>query len=57
MELSVELSNRIEKKRKEMIITAGIYGFSDSLTIKASQELDSLLNALTLRYCKKIKSS
>ncbi|CAH0205867.1 hypothetical protein SRABI96_02048 [Peribacillus sp. Bi96] len=37
---------RIEEKRQEMIKLAAIYGFTSFLTIQASQELDTLLNAL-----------
>ncbi|MFJ7680715.1 Spo0E family sporulation regulatory protein-aspartic acid phosphatase [Peribacillus butanolivorans] len=38
---------RIEEKRREMIKLAADYGFTSLLTVQASQELDSLLNALT----------
>ncbi|MET1177750.1 aspartyl-phosphate phosphatase Spo0E family protein [Peribacillus simplex] len=38
---------KIEEKRKEMINLAAIYGLSSLLTVQASQELDTLLNALT----------
>ncbi|MFF2286829.1 Spo0E family sporulation regulatory protein-aspartic acid phosphatase [Peribacillus butanolivorans] len=38
---------RIEEKRREMIKLAADYGFTSLLTIQASQELDSLLNAIT----------
>ncbi|MBF0708111.1 MULTISPECIES: aspartyl-phosphate phosphatase Spo0E family protein [Bacillales] len=36
----------IEKKRKEMFEVAGRYGFASERTIRCSQELDRLLNAL-----------
>ncbi|MBN8207146.1 MULTISPECIES: aspartyl-phosphate phosphatase Spo0E family protein [Bacillales] len=36
----------IEKKRKEMFDIAGRYGFASEKTIRCSQELDRLLNAL-----------
>ncbi|WP_226658628.1 aspartyl-phosphate phosphatase Spo0E family protein [Pseudalkalibacillus hwajinpoensis] len=36
----------IEKKRKEMFDMAGRYGFASERTIRCSQELDRLLNAL-----------
>jgi hypothetical protein len=44
----------IEKKRQEMIRIAGVWGFTSQETIKASQELDSLLNSvlLTDKYMK-----
>ncbi|SFC01310.1 Spo0E like sporulation regulatory protein [Bacillus sp. OV322] len=44
----------IEKKRQEMIRIAGVWGFTSQETIKASQELDSLLNMvlLTDKYIK-----
>ncbi|OIK13591.1 hypothetical protein BIV59_05065 [Bacillus sp. MUM 13] len=44
----------IEKKRQEMIRIAGVWGFTSQETIKASQELDSLLNSvlLTDKYIK-----
>ncbi|MGE7764222.1 Spo0E family sporulation regulatory protein-aspartic acid phosphatase [Peribacillus sp. NPDC096540] len=38
---------RIEEKRREMIKLAADYGFTSLLTVQASQELDSLLNAIT----------
>lgn len=38
---------RIEEKRKEMMELANIFGINSLLTIQASQELDTLLNALT----------
>ncbi|WHY57967.1 aspartyl-phosphate phosphatase Spo0E family protein [Peribacillus simplex] len=38
---------KVEEKRKEMINLAAIYGLSSLLTVQASQELDTLLNALT----------
>lgn len=38
---------RIEEKRKEMIKLAADYGFTSWITVQASQELDSLLNAST----------
>ncbi|MBK5497845.1 MULTISPECIES: aspartyl-phosphate phosphatase Spo0E family protein [Peribacillus] len=37
---------RIEEKRREMIKLAADYGFTSLLTVQASQELDSLLNAI-----------
>ncbi len=39
----------IEKKRKEMFDIAGRYGFASEKTIRCSQELDRLLNALMHR--------
>ncbi|MCA0987725.1 aspartyl-phosphate phosphatase Spo0E family protein [Guptibacillus algicola] len=39
----------IEKKRKEMFDIAGRYGFASEKTIRCSQELDRLLNALMQR--------
>lgn len=43
------LTNKmIEEKRKEMIKLALDYGYTSHLAVKASQELDSLLNALCL---------
>ncbi len=36
----------IEEKRKEMFDIAGRYGFASERTIRCSQELDRLLNAL-----------
>ncbi|CAH0232745.1 MULTISPECIES: aspartyl-phosphate phosphatase Spo0E family protein [Peribacillus] len=38
---------KVEEKRKEMINLAAIYGLTSLLTVQASQELDTLLNALT----------
>ncbi|MFJ7829804.1 Spo0E family sporulation regulatory protein-aspartic acid phosphatase [Peribacillus sp. NPDC097284] len=38
---------KIEEKRKEMIMLAKNYGLTSRMTIQASQELDSLLNAVT----------
>ncbi|MGE6378961.1 Spo0E family sporulation regulatory protein-aspartic acid phosphatase [Peribacillus muralis] len=38
---------RIEEKRQEMIELAENFGINSLLTIQASQELDTLLNALT----------
>ncbi|MFD4928250.1 aspartyl-phosphate phosphatase Spo0E family protein [Peribacillus butanolivorans] len=40
---------RIEEKRREMIKLAADYGFTSLLTVQASQELDSLLNAITYK--------
>ncbi|MGE7602143.1 aspartyl-phosphate phosphatase Spo0E family protein [Peribacillus sp. NPDC097675] len=39
--------DKIEEKRKEMIKLATNYGFTSRLAVQASQELDSLLNAVT----------
>ncbi|MFJ7747356.1 aspartyl-phosphate phosphatase Spo0E family protein [Peribacillus sp. NPDC097295] len=42
---------KIEEKRKEMIMLATNYGFTSRITVQASQELDSLLNAVNpVRY-------
>ncbi|MGY3315692.1 hypothetical protein ACV242_004188 [Peribacillus simplex] len=38
---------KVEEKRQEMIKLAAIYGLTSLLTVQASQELDTLLNALT----------
>jgi hypothetical protein len=35
----------IEEKRTEMMFLAGLLGYTNLDTIKASQELDSLMNA------------
>jgi Spo0E like sporulation regulatory protein len=40
----------IEEKRQEMIRLALDYGYSSHIAVQASQELDSLLNAVTLKY-------
>ncbi|WP_350301836.1 aspartyl-phosphate phosphatase Spo0E family protein [Peribacillus frigoritolerans] len=37
---------RIEEKRQEMFKLAASYGLTSLLTVQASQELDTLLNAL-----------
>ena len=42
---------KIEEKRKEMIMLASNYGFTSRITVQASQELDSLLNAVTSVKC------
>ncbi len=38
---------RVEEKREEMIKLAASYGLTSLLTVQASQELDTLLNALS----------
>ncbi|MDQ0217351.1 aspartyl-phosphate phosphatase Spo0E family protein [Peribacillus cavernae] len=38
----------IEKKRQEMIDLADAFGYTNPDTIKASQELDKLMNAIVL---------
>ncbi|WP_017756288.1 aspartyl-phosphate phosphatase Spo0E family protein [Calidifontibacillus oryziterrae] len=40
---------QIERKRKEMLELAAIYGINNQLTIQCSQELDQLLNKLDQR--------
>lgn len=40
----------IEEKRQEMIKLALDYGYSSHIAVQASQELDSLLNTITLKY-------
>lgn len=47
------LRQQIEKKRKEMIDLAAIYGINSSVTIQCSQELDILLNLLDRKLYKK----
>ena len=42
-------NNMIEEKRQEIIRLALIYGYTSHLAIQASQELDSLLNAVLLK--------
>lgn len=37
---------KVEEKRQEMIKLGAIYGLTSLLTVQASQELDTLLNAL-----------
>ncbi len=41
------MEEKIEEKRQEMIQLAQNFGFTSELAVQASQELDSLLNALT----------
>jgi len=40
----------IEEKCKEMIQLAADYGYTSSLTVQASQELDYLLNTFSPSY-------
>ena len=43
----------IEEKRQEMIRLALDYGYTSHLAVQASQELDSLLNAVILKKSNK----
>jgi hypothetical protein len=45
MTLMERLLAKIEEKRNDMLNAAKIYGLNSEITIKFSQELDSLLNA------------
>lgn len=48
--LRESLTNKIiEEKRQEMIKLALDHGYTSHLAVKASQELDSLLNAISLK--------
>ncbi len=40
----------IEEKRQEMIRLAIDYGYTSHLVVQVSQELDSLLNAVSFKY-------
>ena len=40
----------IEEKRQEMIRLALDYGYTSHVAVQASQELDSLLNAVSFKY-------
>lgn len=49
--INKEITNKIiEEKRQEMIRLALDYGYTSQLTVQASQELDSLLNADLCKY-------
>ncbi|MFJ5622304.1 aspartyl-phosphate phosphatase Spo0E family protein [Peribacillus loiseleuriae] len=41
---SVKMFNQIQEKRIEMFQLAEMYGMTDELTIRSSQELDVLIN-------------
>lgn len=41
---SVKMFNEIQEKRIEMFQLAEMYGMTDELTIRSSQELDVLIN-------------
>lgn len=47
----------IEEKRKEMIQLAEDYGYTSTLTVQASQELDYLLNTFSPSYQPSLVSS
>jgi hypothetical protein len=52
--LKHDLLEQIEQKRAELIQAAAASGFSSSLTIKFSQELDHLLNEYNRKYNKNL---
>ncbi|MEH7107355.1 MULTISPECIES: aspartyl-phosphate phosphatase Spo0E family protein [Bacillaceae] len=51
-----ELITLIELKRAELIKVANSYGFTSSVAIRYSQELDNLLNEYNRRYLAKATS-
>ncbi|MBT2755902.1 aspartyl-phosphate phosphatase Spo0E family protein [Mesobacillus foraminis] len=51
-----ELMNQIEKKRAELIQVASTKGFTSSIAIRYSQELDHLLNTYNSQYLKKVNT-
>ncbi|MFJ5622332.1 Spo0E family sporulation regulatory protein-aspartic acid phosphatase [Peribacillus loiseleuriae] len=48
MKSFIQLSSEIEQKREEMIKLAKGFGLSNKQTIKASQELDILINIFNI---------
>jgi hypothetical protein len=52
--LKNELINLIEQKRAELIEVVKLNGFTSSVAIRYSQELDQLLNEYNRIYIKKI---
>ncbi|KMY49265.1 aspartyl-phosphate phosphatase Spo0E family protein [Peribacillus loiseleuriae] len=45
---SVKMFNQIQEKRMEMLQLAEMYGMTDELTIRSSQELDVLINEYSI---------
>lgn len=52
-----ELDTLIEKKRAELIKVASMYGFTSTVAIRYSQELDRLINEYNRIYLSKVSSS
>lgn len=46
----VTTNKMIEEKRQEMIRFALDYGYTSHLAVQASQELDSLINAVSIKH-------
>ncbi|MBA9025099.1 hypothetical protein HNP81_000381 [Peribacillus huizhouensis] len=55
MESFLQLSIEIEKKREEMIKLAKGFGLSNKQTIRASQELDTLINIFNITPFKDVQ--
>ncbi|NRD79067.1 aspartyl-phosphate phosphatase Spo0E family protein [Bacillus sp. BRMEA1] len=55
--LKKELMTLIEKKRAELIQVAISSGFTSSVAIRYSQELDQLLNEYNRTYLQKVSTS
>ncbi|MCM3568124.1 aspartyl-phosphate phosphatase Spo0E family protein [Neobacillus mesonae] len=52
-----ELVALIEKKRAELIQAANTNGYTSSIAIRCSQELDQLLNEYNRKYTKRVPST
>ena len=50
IQFEVKTNKIIEEKRQEMIRLALDYGYTSHLAVQASQELDSLLNAVLCKH-------
>ncbi|MBL4952755.1 aspartyl-phosphate phosphatase Spo0E family protein [Neobacillus sp. YIM B02564] len=54
--LKNELIALIEKKRAELVQAANMNGFTSTIAIRRSQELDQLINEYNRNYIKKVPS-